>query len=75
MNNIQFSNFDNAAKILLEMRDHITEQICPFYFKLIHLVISHIQDSSTLENIVKLVNGINFQSAYHIKKETKLKII
>jgi hypothetical protein len=35
----------------------------------------HVQDSIILESVVKIVNGINFQSAYQLKKETKLRII
>ena len=68
MNNTQFSDLSNAAKILLEMRDNITESMCPFYFKFINFVVMHVQDSSILESVVKIVNGINFQSAYQLKK-------
>lgn len=75
MNSIQFSDLSNAAKILFEMRDNITESMCPFYFKLINFVVMHLQDSIILESVVKIVNGINFQSAYQLKKETKLRII
>lgn len=51
------------------------EALCPLYFKLINSIVSHVSDEVILENILKLVNNVSYNSAYQMKKDIKLKII
>lgn len=64
----QFVDAKNIVKILAYLRNNVDEYVCVVYFKLINLLIGHVENGQILERILSLVNEIGFQSAYQMKK-------